>query len=133
MAENRLTEKQRRFAEAYLQLQNASAAARAAGYSQWRSGYKILRSAAVQRYLRERQARDEPGEPGPVASAQEVLEYLTGVLRGEAEGESRQGAATPRMKAAELLGKRLGIFNEAPEPAAAPVIIDDIAPPKADG
>lgn len=66
------------------------------------------------------------GQPeGRVASAAEVLEYLTDVLRGEAEGEGR-GASSPRMKAAELLGKRLGLFNEAQEQTPAPVIIDDV-------
>ena len=133
MADDRLTEKQRRFARAYPQMQNASAAARAAGYRCWRNGYRLLRNPAVQRCIREQQARAEPAESGSVASAREVLEYLTGVLRGDAEGESRQGAATPRMKAAELLGKRLGIFNETPESAPAPVIIDDIAPSRDDG
>ena len=67
------------------------------------------------------------GRPeGRVASASEVLEYLTDVLRGEAEGEGR-GSSSPRMKAAELLGKRLGLFTEAQEEVPAPVIIDDLS------
>ena len=41
------------------------------------------------------------------ASANEVLEFLTRVMRGE-EGGGGQAA----MKAAELLGKRLGLFAE---------------------
>lgn len=71
-----------------------------------------------------------PTEPGGVATEREILEFLTGVMRGEAEAESR--GASPRMKAAELLGKRLGLFNEAPEPQPPPVIVDDI-PASGDG
>ena len=43
----------------------------------------------------------------------------------ELESEGKGGAASPRMKAAELLGKRLGAFNESVE-ALPPVIVDDI-------
>ena len=70
----------------------------------------------------------EPAAPsdGRVATAREVLEYLTDVMRGDAEPEGRSGSATPRMKAAELLGKRLGVFNETPAVPAMPVIVDDI-------
>jgi hypothetical protein len=32
------------------------------------------------------------------------------------------------MKAAELLGKRMGLFSERTEPPPAPVIIDDVGP-----
>lgn len=128
------TERQRRFAETYGRTGDARLAAREAGYAE-HYGRKALRTVAVQRLLAgrgEQSPRAEPAaEPaacpdGRVASAQEVLEYLTDVMRGEAEPEGRSGAASPRMKAAELLGKRLGVFNEAVEAAAAPVIIDDV-------
>ena len=59
------------------------------------------------------------GSPG-VADGAEVLEFLTGVMRGTEEGSAQT------MKAAELLGKRIGLFSERAEPPAAPVIIDDI-------
>ena len=59
------------------------------------------------------------GPPG-VASSEEILEFLTGVMRGSEEG------STQTMKAAELLGKRMGLFAEKAEPPPAPVIIDDI-------
>lgn len=142
-----ISERQRRFAEAYLRGGDARAAARAAGYSP-RYAAKALRTHAVRAWLEARRAgapnpRAEPAplaEPvmaaesvplpdGRVASAREVLEYLTDVMRGEAEQEGRSGGASPRMKAAELLGKRLGVFNEAVEAPAAPVIIDDIPEP----
>ena len=62
---------------------------------------------------------------GSVADANEVLEFLSSVMRGELDG------ATARMKAAELLGKRLGAFNTevtAAEAAGPVVLVDDIAP-----
>ena len=125
MAKDTLTPMQLRFVQAYARLGDAAAAARAAGYRGAGSGARLLQCKPVLRAI-EAQRSDR------VASAQEVLEYLTDVLRGEGDADGRQ-AASPRMKAAELLGKRLGIFNEAPEIPAPPVIIDDIPPPGRDG
>ena len=73
------------------------------------------------------QAAPPPGsdwqaaQPPRVASDAEILEFLTGVMRGDGEG------STQTMKAAELLGKRIGLFSERAEPPPAPVIIDDVA------
>ena len=47
-----------------------------------------------------------------IASADEVLEFLTEVMRGEIAGERPEKNSSPRMKAAELLGKRLGVFTD---------------------
>lgn len=73
--------------------------------------------------------KDTPSENTRVASAQEILEYLTEVMRGDdkADGKRDDRSAGSRMKAAELLGKRLGIFNDARDaPPEPPIIIDDI-------
>ena len=59
------------------------------------------------------------GPPG-VASAEEVLAFLTGVMRGDESG------STQNLKAAELLGKRFGLFSERADDLPAPVIIDDL-------
>jgi len=62
---------------------------------------------------------------GRIAEPGEVLGYLTDVLRGEAGDEMK--TATARMRAAELLGKKLGIFDEAEgKTAERAVIIDDV-------
>ena len=114
------TEKQRRFAEAYRETGDAAEAARRTGYLPGHAE-RTLRSAGVQKCLKEMDAVDGPD----VATGREVLAYLTDVLRGE-----DAGAATPRMKAAELLGKRLGVFNEAAPEAMPPVILDDIPRPE---
>ena len=65
-----------------------------------------------------------------VANAQEVLEYLTSIMRGEQREQTLQlvgdgmqditsidVAAKDRLKAAELLGKRYGIFKGRARPA----------------
>ena len=62
-----------------------------------------------------------------VANAQEVLEYLTSIMRGEQTlqlvGDGMQDitsidvAAKDRLKAAELIGKRYGIFKGRARPA----------------
>lgn len=126
-----MNERQRRFAQAYLRTGDARQAAAEAGYGA-RYAARALNARGVREWIEAHRAgapnaRAEPeARPdGRVASAQEVLEYLTDVMRGEAESEGRSGAS-PRMKAAELLGRRLGVFNESAEAPAAPVIIDDI-------
>lgn len=54
-----------------------------------------------------------------MADGTEILEFLTDVMRGDESGSPHN------MKAAELLGKRMGLFSESPPPPV-PVIIDDI-------
>jgi len=63
-------------------------------------------------------------EFGRVARAEEVLMYLTDVLRGESEDDPK--TMSTRMKAAELLGRKLGAFDEGEEEKEAVVIVDDV-------
>ena len=121
----RLTERQKRFADYYLETGNARRSAELAGYN---AGYapRAKKQPAVEAYLRERLDKLD-GER--VASLEEVLEYLTRVLRGEEEegGKRTEKGAAARMKAAEMLGKRLGLFADgAAEPLASVVIVDDV-------
>lgn len=121
----KLTERQRRFAEYYLQLGNASEAAEKAGFKRsYAQGAK--RQPAVQDYMRDRLRRAQEKE---IASANDVLEFLTEVMRGEIEGERPEKNSSPRMRAAELLGKRLGIFNDVGSvlKLELPLVVDDIA------
>ena len=120
----RLTERQRRFAELYLQLGNACEAAEQAGFKRsYAQGAK--KQPAVRAYMEERlkeaQAKD-------IASADEVLEFLTEVMRGRIDGERPEKNSSPRMKAAELLGKRLGVFNDVNSvlKQELPLLVDDI-------
>ena len=105
---SRLTERQRRFADLYLELGNASEAAEQAGFKRsYAQGAK--RQPAVQAYM---QQRLQDARQRHIASADEVLEFLTEVMRGEIDGERPEKNSSPRMKAAELLGRRLGVFTD---------------------
>ena len=120
--EKKLTARQRRFVDLYLQLGNACEAAERAGFKRsYAAG--AMRQSAVKAYLSERLAEARRQD---LASADEILAYLTGVMRGETDVE--KSASSPRMKAAELLGKRLGIFQEVSAILhKTPVLVDDIA------
>ena len=124
-----LTDKQKRFAEEYIVDANARQAAIRAGYSRKTArqiGPENLSKPAVRSYIDELM---EAQQSAKVATAQEVLEYLTSVIRGEAvseeivvegcgEGISEARAVDKRpsekdkLKAADLLGKRYGLYTE---------------------
>lgn len=145
-----MTEKQRRFADEYLIDCNASRAYLAV-YTTVKSsevarknGSRLLTYADVRQYIQERL---EAIRAAKIATAQEVMEYLTTVMRGESsseivvvEGEgdgcsrARHVKKAPdekdRLKAAELLGKRFALFAEQVQvKGPVPVIIDDSADP----
>ena len=136
----RLTERQRRFCEEYLIDGNASQAAIRAGYSKRSAtvvSTTLMKNPQVQAYLKK--LLDEL-HSAKVADAQEVLEYLTSVMRGEQSEQTLQligdgmqditsidVAAKDRLRAAELLGKRYGIFKEnVGVTMDAVVIVDDL-------
>lgn len=140
MARTGLTERQRRFCEEYLIDGNASQAAIRAGYSKRNStvvSTTLMKNPRVQAHLKV--LLDEL-HSAKVADAQEVLEYLTSIMRGEQREQTLQligdgmqditaidVAAKDRLKAAELLGKRYGIFKEnVGVTMDAVVIVDDL-------
>lgn len=124
-----LTEKQKRFADYFIELGNATEAARRAGYSQKytnTNANKLLQNTTIKDYIDERL---EKLEEDRIAKATEVMKYLTSVMRGEkteqvviVEGDGdgyssakiidKEVGARDRLKAAELIGKRYGIFTE---------------------
>jgi len=124
-----MRDKQKRFADEYLIDCNATQAAVRAGYSPKRAdstGCRLLGRPDVRTYIDEQL---ESLSCDKIAEAREVMEYLTAVLRGESraeivviesQGEGRTRARhldkapdeKERLKAAELLGKRYGIFTE---------------------
>lgn len=123
-----LTEKQKRFALEYAIKCNAAQAAIAAGYSVKSSryiGYKLLKNQRIAAMVKE--ALDT-AQAQKVCDLQEVMEYLTTVMRGETEATivvtERHGDGTStartfikppsegeRLRAAELIGKRYGLFT----------------------
>lgn len=120
-----MTEKQKRFVEEYLIDLNATQAAIRAGYSPRAArstGQRMLTNADIKTYLDAKLAEIQSEK---TAQAQEVLEYLTSVMRGEHTeqtlrlvGDGVQEItnidvpAKDRIKAAELLGKRYGLFKD---------------------
>lgn len=113
-----MTERQKRFAEYYLETGNALRAALRAGYSE---GYAehVKRQKSVKEYLELRIGKMDESR---VASADEVLEFLTDVMRGV---ETDEKGVSLRMKAAEMICKRMGYAQEDAQDAPA-VILDDI-------
>lgn len=101
---NRLTEKQKRFIDYYIETANAAESARRAGYSEKtadRIGYENLRKLEV--FIQERLAAKQNSR---IATQDEILEYFTKIIRSEKEDTN------DRTKCAELLGKRYGMFKD---------------------
>ena len=135
-----MTQKQRRFCDEYLIDCNATQAAIRAGYSK-RTAYAIgeqnLKKLELKNYIDEKL---EEISSQKTADAKEVVEYLTSVMRGEQKEETLKlcgdGCQTivnigtsvkERLKAAELIGKKYGIFiNKVDMPYAPVIIVDDL-------
>ena len=74
------------------------------------SASKLLRNNKVKQYLDARMAAVDSDK---IATAEDVLEYLTRVMRGEEKDQFGLDAGlSDRTKAAELLGKRYMLFKE---------------------
>lgn len=125
----KLTAKQKIFCDEYIISLNATQAAIKAGYSK-KTARKIaaenLTKPVIQSYISERM---EQKESSLIATQDEVLQYLTSVLRGESQttdtllvgiGDGYQEvqevekkpSEKDRLKAAELLGKRYGLYTD---------------------
>lgn len=125
----KLTEKQKRFADYYIETGNGTEAAVKAGYSKKTArviGQENLLKPAIKNYIDEKL---EEMSSKRIASANEVMELLTSAARGELEEEvvvvesigdycseakviKKQIGAKDRIKAAELLGKRYRLFTD---------------------
>ncbi|HBC4463674.1 TPA: terminase small subunit [Enterococcus faecalis] len=121
----RMTEKQKRFCDFYIETGNATQAAIKAGYSEKTAaaiGAENLIKPNLKTYIDERLAELKNER---TADAQEVLEYLTAVMRGKHKEKTLIGVGEgvqdivdidvsekDRLKAAELLGKRHALFTD---------------------
>lgn len=125
----KLTLKQKAFAEYYIETGNATESAIKAGYSKKTArviGQENLLKPALKSYIDEKMKELESKR---IAKAEEVLEYLTRVLRGEeteqvvvtenigdfmseAKVIDKELSAKDKIKAAELLGKRYRLFTD---------------------
>ena len=125
----KLTIKQKKFADEYIISGNAYQSAINAGYSEtYAKGnvIKLLENVSVKSYIDERMQKLEDKA---IAKQDEILRYLTSVMRGESKsavivvegtGEGCSDARVvykppdekERTKAAELLGKRHSLWTE---------------------
>ena len=124
----KLTLKQKKFADEYIISGNATQSAIKAGYKEktaYKTGAENLRKPQIKNYIDERLKEIESDK---IADQQEVLKYLSAVMRGEMTeqtlksiGESGQViteidvGAKDRIKAAELLGKRYRLWTDKSE------------------
>lgn len=139
--EKKLTQKQRLFADFYIETGNATQSAIRAGYSQNAArqiASDTLSKPYVKSYIDERMKAIEDAS---IADATEILQYLTRVVRNneteqvvitESTGDCKSEAkivdkeisAKDKIKAAELIGKRYGTFVEKIDMNASVVVFE---------
>ena len=116
---SKLNDKQKAFADYYIESLNAYESAKRAGYSEAYAksqSYKLLENVGIKNYIDERM---ESKDNYRIASQDEILQILTDIARGVTEEEvvqfsqlgeelrtTRKPTIKDRMKASELLGKR---------------------------
>jgi phage terminase, small subunit len=109
----KLTKKERIFADEYVKTTNGTQSAITAGYSEKTAsvtGSKMLRKPKVRQYI---DAIMDERSKSTIATADEVLEYLTRVVRGEEKDAfGLDVSVADKTKAAELLGKRHMLFTD---------------------
>ena len=123
-----MNERQRKFADEYIKSGNATQSAISAGYSNKyanTNANKLLQNTTVKAYIDERM---DLLKKDAIADQDEILQYLTSVMRGEVtdqeamplatkEGQQiaiaeKRSDTTARTKAAELLGKRYVMWTD---------------------
>lgn len=103
-----LTPKQKAFADYYIKCGNAAEAYRKAGYKNYKSAAveasKALNNPKISQYIEERQKQIEDSR---IASAAEIMQYFTSVMRGEVKDQfGLEAPLAERTKAAVELAKR---------------------------
>lgn len=115
------------FVHEYLKTNNMTQSAIIAGYSP-RTAYaqasRLLKDNRIQNYI---EAIRERLDDDKIADIQEVMEYLTSVMRGEKKDQfDLEPALSERTKAASELAKRLDVRAKNINVECAVNIIDDI-------
>ena len=125
----KLNIKQKMFADEYLVCLNATESAIKAGYSEktaYSIGQRLLKKVEVKNYIDEHLKKLESEK---IADTKEIMESLTRILRGQEQEETiviegqgdgvskarkikKEISPRDRLKAAELLGKRYGLFTD---------------------
>jgi phage terminase small subunit len=136
--EVKLTEKQKRFADYYIETGNITESARRAGYKQPHvQGSQTLEKLSVKTYI---DSRLKEMSDKRIMSGEEVMQLLTSIARNQEQedvvvfGESgpeitQKGmSAKDRLKALELIGKRYTLWTDKTqlEGTIGVTIVDDI-------
>lgn len=142
-----LTVRQRKFADEYIKTGNGTQSAIKAGYSEFSAkeiASENLTKPNIKAYV-EKQLNDLANDT--IADAEEVMQYLTKVMRGEETEPTMQGRGqgvqeivetkpqiNDRTRAAELIGRRYAIFTDKLEldGSLGVTIIDDVPLGEAD-
>ena len=126
-----MTAKQKKFADNYIKTGNATESAKQAGYSESSArfiGSENLTKPNIKKYIDKKMKELEDKK---IAKAEEVLKYLTSLMRGEeveeeivlemlGGGESKakkvhkKVSHTDRIRAGELIGRRYGMWKDSP-------------------
>lgn len=116
-----LNARQQRFCIEYVRCGNATEAALIAGYNEKtarKQGSRLLTKVDIQNEI---SRLAEPEKKERIASKDEVLEFLTAVVRGDIKEKvvtiegieyEREPSVKDKTRAAELLGKRYAIFRD---------------------
>ena len=117
-----ISEKQKRFADYYIETGNAEESAKRAGYSARGNTSKLLHNTTIRQYMDEKIAKKDIER---IAKQDEVLQYYSAVMRAElkepvlvldGDGTQRIEYLPPsiatRNKAAEQLGKRYALWTD---------------------
>ena len=102
---NKLTVKEQKFCDYYLQSGNATESAKKSGYSSKTAGvigFELLKKPKIKKYIDEQR---EKLHNESIAKADEILRFWSDVLRCE------DMPVNFRLKASEFLGKRLNLFD----------------------
>ena len=102
---NKLTVKEQKFCDYYLQSGNATESAKKSGYSSKTAGvigFELLKKPKIKKYIDEQR---EKLHNESIAKADEILRFWSDVLRCE------DMPVNFRLKASQFLGKRLNLFD----------------------
>lgn len=126
-AKKHLNKRQIDFVQEYMKTNNVRQSAIKAGYSPKTAsvqGSRLLTNVKVSAYIN---AINERLESDKIADIQEVMEYLTSVMRGEKKDQfDLDPSLSERTKAAGELAKRLDVRARNLNVECAVTIIDDI-------
>lgn len=126
-AKKHLNKRQIEFVQEYMKTNNITQSAIKAGYSPKTAsvqGSRLLTNVRVQEYI---EAINERLESAKIADIQEVMEYLTSVMRGEQKDQFDMDVSIQdRTRAAGELARRLDVKARNLHIEGAVTIIDDI-------